>query len=69
VGDLLPSHAARQEIEEEMTSFDRDYKQSQRERLQEELDQQEWNQRSAGLVLLGMAMVAFWAWFWWSLGA
>jgi hypothetical protein len=52
-----------------MSAFDQDYKKSQRERLQEELDQQEWNQRSASLVLLGMAMVAFWAWFWWEFAA
>ena len=62
-----------------MSAFDRDYMQTLREhlhkeldrqdRLQEELDRQVRNQRNAGLVLLGVAMLAFWAWFWWSLGA
>ena len=49
--------------------FDRDYKQSERERLRDELDRQVRNQRNAGLVLLGVAMLAFWAWFWWAFSA
>ena len=56
-----------------MSSFERDWADTQRSRLQDELREEHRKvtlaQKWAGIWLMLTACAAFWAWFWWSLGA
>ena len=56
-----------------MSSFERDWADTQRSRLQDELREEHRKvklaQNYAGTMLIIAANIAFWAWFWWSLGA